>query len=193
MLGDTRRGRHRADRCPLPVRQSDRQSPRDEPVLPFRNGACSSCPGTGSPDGGAIAPYRSLERRRRLGSARLAAERREPRLGDHAAHTGRERELSRHADGHVRARWNAQISVGATLESLGYPASGGFRTERYAYGGYQYFCDNSWDTGLSYFRNETKLGFNNGFWFYLETCEMNGGCSGGPVLAKSGTAGRSSR
>jgi len=89
--------------------------------------------------------------------------------------------------GTYAARWNARISVGATLESLGYPASGGFRTARYAYGGYQYFCDNSWDTGLSYFRNESKLGFNNGFWFYLETCEMNGGCSGGPVLAKIGT------
>ena len=88
--------------------------------------------------------------------------------------------------GTYAARWNAQISVGATLESLGYPASGGFRTERYAYGGYQYFCDNSWDTRESYFRNESKFGFNNGFWFYLETCEMNGGCSGGPVLAKIG-------
>ena len=85
--------------------------------------------------------------------------------------------------GIYRARWNAPVSVGATLESLGYPASGGFRTAKYAYGGYQYFCDNSWDTGLSYFRNETRLGFNKGFWFFLETCEMNGGCSGGPVLA----------
>ena len=51
--------------------------------------------------------------------------------------------------GTFAARWNADIRTGAFMESVGYPASGGFRTPLYAYGKWQYFCDNSWDTGAS--------------------------------------------
>lgn len=74
------------------------------------------------------------------------------------------------------------IRPGARLYSVGYPASGGFNTSEYAYGSWQYFCDNTWDGESISGDNDPTL--RSAFWIVYRPCEMNGGSSGGPVFVQ---------
>jgi Trypsin-like peptidase domain len=85
--------------------------------------------------------------------------------------------------GTYAARWDAQLPVGTEFFNVGYPASGGFRTAQYFYGGGQYFCDTTWDP--PYASNNDSY-TNSSYNIDLYPCEMNGGASGGPVFAKLG-------
>ncbi|MCB0880883.1 MAG: trypsin-like peptidase domain-containing protein [Thermoleophilia bacterium] len=70
---------------------------------------------------------------------------------------------------------NARFASGERLFRVGYPASGPFNTAPYFFGNRQYYCDMVWDG--SHWDTGGQFGI------YTEPCEMNGGCSGGPVFA----------
>jgi hypothetical protein len=82
--------------------------------------------------------------------------------------------------GTFSAQWSAFLAPGERLYRVGYPASGPFGTAQYYYGGGQYFCDMEWDQA-----DGTWVAGYIGSSYMLTTrpCEMNGGCSGGPVFA----------
>lgn len=81
--------------------------------------------------------------------------------------------------GTFKVTWNAVFGPGERLFNVGYPTSGPFNTPAWYYGGGQYFCDSTWE-------GETWTGdpyINSSFNILHQPCEMNGGSSGGPVMA----------
>ena len=81
--------------------------------------------------------------------------------------------------GTYTATWNARFGPGERLYKVGYPASDGFNTPQYAWGGWQFFCDMTWD-GTTW---PTDPYFASSFTLVTDPCPMNGGSSGGPVMA----------
>jgi hypothetical protein len=81
--------------------------------------------------------------------------------------------------GTYTATWNARFGPGERLYKVGYPSSFGFNTALYAWGGWQFFCDMTWD-GTTW---PTDPYTASSFALVTQPCSMNGGSSGGPVMA----------
>jgi V8-like Glu-specific endopeptidase len=75
------------------------------------------------------------------------------------------------------------LPAGAPIYSVGYPASGLFRTPNYFYGAGQYFCNNTFDGNGWWDYGNAANRLDAGVWVYY-TCEMTGGSSGGPVFTR---------
>jgi len=78
------------------------------------------------------------------------------------------------------AEYGARFPFGSRLFRVGYPASGPFGTAQYFYGGGQYFCDMRWDGET--WSNDPYIA--SSYNMATSPCEMNGGCSGGPVFVQ---------
>ena len=82
--------------------------------------------------------------------------------------------------GTYTAHYGAKFPVGSRLFRMGYPASGPFATAAWLYGGGQYYCDMRWDG--EQMSNDPYIA--SSYNIVTSPCEMNGGCSGGPVFVQ---------
>lgn len=77
--------------------------------------------------------------------------------------------------------WGATFDAGETLFRAGYPSSCGFNTAERRFGAGQFFCTNRW-TGENLMIDGNTPRYTT-YGIVTRPCEMNGGSSGGPVMA----------